>query len=159
MTVTALSSAGLSQYFSSSSNLAESQKAFQSLQSSLAAGNLNAARDAYKTYNQLNQLATVNGSSSSAQLAADMSVLGSALIAGNLAKARVAFAAVQSDLKTTPSQAMENASAAAARTVQWVNELLSLSFDGCGSSKSFNTLNLTPNMRNLGNSARANLYA
>jgi hypothetical protein len=62
-----------------------------------------------------------------------MTALGSALSSGNLSTARSAFATVQSDLKTTPSQAITNAESAAAQTVQWIDDLLSL-FNHTGST-------------------------
>lgn len=130
MTVAALSTAGFSQYIAASSNVAGSQQAWQSLEQSLAQGNLTAAESAFNTYSKLNPAsASSTGSSSSAssQLSTDMAALGSALSSGNLSSAQSAFATVQSDLKTTPSQAVTNAESAAAQTVQWVDDLLSLS--------------------------------
>ena len=60
--------------------------------------------------------------------------LGSALGSGNLSTAQSAFATVQSDLKSTPSQAMANATAAVAQTMQWVDDLLNLSYASSSSS-------------------------
>jgi len=130
MSVAALSTAGFSQYIASSSNVGPSQQAWQSLQQSLAQGNLAQAQSAFNTYNQLNQsLVSTNGSSSSAttQMATDMKALGSAIGSGNLATAQSAFATVQTDLASTPSQSMTNATAAVAQSVQWVEDLLNLS--------------------------------
>jgi hypothetical protein len=131
MTVAALSSAGFSQYISATSNVSASQQAWQSLQQSLAEGNLTAAQSAFKTYNRLNPAPATTSSSTSStsdpsQLTTDMTGLGSALSSGNLSTARSAFATVQGDLKTTPSQAIANAESAAAQTVQWIDDLLSL---------------------------------
>ena len=134
MTVAALSTAGFSQYIAASSNVSEAQQAWQSLQQSLAQGNLSAAASAFKTYNQLNPAPASSGSSPS-QLTTDMTALGTAISSGNLSTAQSAFATVQSDLKTTPSQAITNAESAVAQTVQWVDDLLSLS-DSSNSSSS-----------------------
>jgi hypothetical protein len=131
MAVAALSTAGFSQYISASSNVSASQQAFQSLQQSLTSGNLTAAQAAFNTYNQLNQSSTTtSGNSSSAvtsQFSKDLAALGSAIGSGDLATSQSAFATMQSDLKSTPSQAVTNAEAAVTQTVQWVDDLLSLS--------------------------------
>lgn len=133
MSVAALSSAGFSQYISDSSNVSASQQAFQSLQQSLASGNLTAAQTAFNTYNQLNQPPTAasssssTGSSGSSQFSTDMTALGTAITSGNLATAQTAFATLQSGLKSTPAQAVINAESAVAQTVQWVDDLLNLS--------------------------------
>jgi hypothetical protein len=144
MTVPALSSAGLSQYVSASSNVSASQQAFQSLQQSLAAGNLTAAKTAFDTYQQLNQnftgttdaasTSSTTASAGSSQLTTDLASLGSAINDGNLKSAQSAFATVQGDLQSSPSQAMANAESAVAQTVQWVDDLLSLSTSNTESS-------------------------
>ena len=120
MTVAALSTAGFSQYIAASSNVSASQQAWQSLEQSLAQGNLTAAESAFKIYSQLNpaQTSSSGSSSSASQLTTDMATLGSALSSGNLSSAQTAFATVESDLKSTPSQAVANAESAAAQTVQ-----------------------------------------
>jgi len=129
MTVAALSTAGFSQHISASSNVSASQQAWQTLGQSLAQGNLMAAQSAFAAYSKLNPAQTSSGGSSSgaSQLSTDMAALGSALGSGNLSTAQSAFATVQSDLKSTPSQAVSNAETAVAQTVQWVDDLLSLS--------------------------------
>ena len=133
MSVAALSTAGFSQYISETSDVAASQQAFQSLQQSLASGNLTSAQKAFNTYNQLSKNAASASSSSSStastgsQLSTDMAALGSAIGSGNLSTAQAAFATVQSDLKSSPPQAITNAESAVAQTVQWVDDLLSLS--------------------------------
>jgi len=128
MTVAALSTAGFSQYIAASSNVSASQQAWQSLGQSLAQGNLSAAESAFKAYSQLNPApASSSSTSAPSQLTTDMTALGSALSSGNLSSAQSAYATVQNDLKTTPSQAVANAESAAAQTVQWVDDLLSLS--------------------------------
>jgi hypothetical protein len=130
MTVAALSIAGFSQYIAASSSVSGSQQAWQSLQQSLAQGNLSAAASAFKAYSQLNPAqasASGGGSSATSQRSTDMAALGSAIGSGNLSTAQSAFATVQSDLESTPSQAIANAESAAAQTVQWVDDLLSFS--------------------------------
>jgi hypothetical protein len=129
MSVAALSTAGFSQYISASSNVSASQQALQALGQSLASGNLAAAQTAFNTYNQLNQgsKAASSSSSSESRFAKDMAALGTAIGSGNLSTAQSAFATLQGDLKSTPSQAMSNAEGAVAQTVQWVDDLLSLS--------------------------------
>jgi len=130
MSVAALSKAGFSQYISASGNLSASQQAFKSLQQSLASGNLAAAQTAFNTYNPLDQSLTTSSSSSSsstssnAQLSKDMAALGTAIGSGDLNTAQSAFATVQGDLKSAPSQAVANAETAVAQTVQWVDDLL-----------------------------------
>jgi hypothetical protein len=128
MTVAALSTAGFSQYIAASSDVSGSQKAWQSLEQSLAQGNLSAAQNAFNAYIQLNPApASSSSTSAPSQLSTDMAALGSALSSGNLSSAQSAFATVQNDLKTTPSQAVANAESAAAQTVQWMEDLFSLS--------------------------------
>jgi len=135
MAVAALSTAGFSQYVSASSNVSASQQAFQSLQQSLAAGDLPAATSAFKAFQQLNQSAAAivagaassSTTSASSQLSSDMGALGNALGAGDLTTAQSAFATVQSDLKSSPPQAVTSAESAASQTVQWMDDLLNLS--------------------------------
>ncbi len=138
MTVAALSTAGFSQYIAASSNVSASQQAWQSLQQSLAQGNLSAAQSAFNAYSQLNP-AQASSSGTAHRLPRSSPptwpALGSALGSGNLSSAQSAFATVQNDLKSTPSQAVANAESAAAQTVQWVDDLLSLS-DSSNSSPS-----------------------
>jgi hypothetical protein len=126
MAIAALSTAGFNQYLlTSTSTVAKSQQALQTLTQSLASGNLTAAQSAFNTYQALNTASgSGSGSSSSSQSATDLTALGAALTAGNLTAAQSAFATVQSDLKNAPSQASANATAAVAQTVQWVDELL-----------------------------------
>jgi hypothetical protein len=143
MTVAALSTAGLSQYVSASTNVAASQQAFQALQQSLASGNLTAAQSAFNSYQAMSQsmIAAIASSSSSSptslgnsELSTDLAALGGAISSGNLKTAQSAFATVQNDLKSTPSQEMTNAESAVAQTVQWVDDLLSLSGPASSSS-------------------------
>src|ERR1035437_4386832 len=136
MAVAALSTAGFSQYISASSNVQKSQTAWQTLQQSLASGNMTAAQSAFNTYQQLNQYSTGSSSASGSQLSSDLTALGSALGSGNLATAQSAFATVQGDLKNTPSQAMATANAAVPQTVLWVDDLLSLGSSSGSSSAS-----------------------
>jgi hypothetical protein len=126
MAIGALTAGGLSQYVLASSNLTQTQQAWQTLQQSLAAGNLSAAQTAFSNYQQLTQnLTNISGSSSaSTQLTTDMTALGTALSAGSLSAAQSAFATVQADMKSAPSQSMANATAAMAQVEGWVNDLL-----------------------------------
>jgi ribosomal protein S20 len=131
MAIAALSTAGFSQYVAASSNVPASQQAWQSLQQSMASGNLSSAQTAFNTYNQLNQntSSAADGSttSPSSQLSTDMTALGSAISSGNLSTAQSAFTTVQNDLKSAPSQSVTNAETAVNQTVQWVDDLLNLS--------------------------------
>lgn len=137
MAVAALSTAGFSQYLALTSNVNASQQAWQSLQQSLAAGNLTAAQTAFNTYQQLNQ--NLTGSSASSQFAADMTALGKAISSGDTTSAQQAFATVQNDLKGAPSPAVQSAEAAVAQTVNEVDELL-----GFNSSSSSDTTTTDP---------------
>jgi len=68
-----------------------------------------------------------------------MTALGTAIGSGDLSTAQSAFATVQGDLKTTPSQAVTNAESAVAQTVQWVDDLLTIS-----GANSYSTTPLDP---------------
>jgi hypothetical protein len=143
MTIAALSTAGFSQYIAASSNVSASQQAFQSLEQSLASGNLGQAQTAFNAYQQLNQAATPTSSSGSSssttavsQFSTDLTALGTAIGSGNLATAQSAFTTLQGDLKSAPPQAVTNAESAVAQTVSWVDDLLNLS--------SNNTADATP---------------
>jgi hypothetical protein len=131
MSVAALSSAGFTQYIDAASNVSASQQALQSLQQSLAAGNLTAAQIAFNAYQQLNQAvsnATGNTSTSASgsQFTNDLNALGTAISSGNLSTAQSAFATFQSDLQASPAQSITNAVSAATQTVQWIDDLLNL---------------------------------
>jgi hypothetical protein len=138
MAIGALTAGGLSQYVLDSSNLTQTQQAWQTLQQSLAAGNLSAAQTAFNSYQQLTQnLTNISGSSAaSTQFTTDMTTLGTALSAGSLSAAQSAFATVQADMKNAPTQPMANATAAMAQVEDWVNDLLD-SADPSGSSAAF----------------------
>jgi hypothetical protein len=142
MAIGALSAGGLSQYVLDSSNLSQTQQAWQAVQQSLAGGNLSAAQTAFSNYQQLTQNLTKisGGSSTSTQLTTDMTALGTALSAGNLSAAQSAFATVQADLKSTPSQAMANATAAMVEG--WVNDLLDSASPSSSSTSSDPTASL-----------------
>jgi hypothetical protein len=126
MAIGALSAGGLSQYVLESSDLSQTQQAWQTLQQSLASGNLPAAQTAFNNYQQLNQNLTIisGGSSASTQLTTDMTALGTALSSGDLSSAQSAFATVQADMKSSPSQSMSNAMAAMTQAEGWVSGLL-----------------------------------
>jgi ribosomal protein S20 len=126
MAIAALSTAAFSQYVALTSNVGASQQAWQSLQQSVAAGNLTAAQTAFNTYQKLSQNTSGSGSTSSAnsRLSTDMTALGKAIGSGDVTTAQQALATVQSDLKNTPSQAIASAESAVAQTVSWVDDLL-----------------------------------
>jgi hypothetical protein len=143
MTIGSISAAGLSQYVLASSNSTQLRQTLQTLQNSLAAGDLNGAQSAFQTLQELNQnLATASGSSlsSSSQLSTDLTALGSALNSGKLSTAQSAFATVLSDLKKTPSPSQTNEINAASQSEQLVQELLSTLNV---SSSSFSTSDIT----------------
>jgi hypothetical protein len=126
MAIGALSVGGLSQYVLDSSDLTQTQQAWQTLQQSLTSGNLPAAQTAFSTYQQLNQnLTNISGSSSaSTQLTTDMTALGTAISSGDLSSAQSAFATAQADMNSSPSQSMSNAMAAMTQVEGWVGGLL-----------------------------------
>jgi hypothetical protein len=136
MSLVALSTTGFSQYLSASSGVSASQQDFQSLQQSLASGNLAAAQSAFNAYQQLNlpPTSTTGGSSTPTLFATNLASLGSAISSGNVAKAQSAFATLQTGLNASPSQSITNAETAVAQTVQWIDDLLSLSSQGSTSS-------------------------
>jgi hypothetical protein len=134
MAIAALSTAGFSQYLALTSNVGASQQAWQSLQQSLASGNLTTAQTAFNTYQQLNQ--NLTGSSASSQFATDMTALGQAIGSGDLTTAQQAFTTVQNDLKTEPSPAVQSAESAVAQTVNEVDDLLGLDNSASASTTS-----------------------
>jgi|CZLA01.1.fsa_nt_gi ribosomal protein S20 len=146
MTIGSISAASLSQYVLSSSNSNQLTQVMQTLQNSLASGDLNGAQSAFQSLQKLSQnLATASGSSltSSSQLSTDLTALGSALSAGDLSSAQSAFATIQSDLKSaaSPSQTLETN--VASQSQQLVQELLSsLGSSSSSSSTSDNTTSL-----------------
>ncbi|MGA7080814.1 MAG: hypothetical protein WBQ43_12115 [Terriglobales bacterium] len=142
MTVGSISAASLSQYVLSSSQSNPLQQAMESLQDSLASGDLNGAQAAFQTLQNLNQSlenASGNSASSYTQLSTDMTTLGSALSSGDLSTAQTAFSAVESDLKSSNSPSLTNEMNAASQSVQMVQQLLiPLNENGSSSSSSDN---------------------
>jgi hypothetical protein len=132
MAIAALSTAGFTQYLALTSNVGASEQAWQSLQQSLASGNLTTAQTAFNTYQQLNQNLTGSGS----PFATDMTALGKAIASGDLTSAQQAFTTVQNDLKTQPSPAVQSAENAVAQTVDEVDELLGVDNSGSTSTPS-----------------------
>jgi hypothetical protein len=127
MAVSSISAASLRQYVASSSNPSQLQQALQSLQKSLAVGDLTGAQSAFQTLQQVNQnLVTANGSASpgSSQISTDLTALGSALSSGDLSGAQSAFAAVQSDFKSAASPAQILEKSLALQSEQLVQGLL-----------------------------------
>ncbi len=127
MSISPISAASLGEYVLASSNAGPLKQALQTLQNSLAAGNLSGAQSAFQTLQNLYQnSATAGGSSlsSDTQLSTDLTALGSALSSGDLSTAQSAFATLQSDLKSSPTPAVTNEMNAATQSVQLVDELL-----------------------------------
>jgi len=142
MSISSISAASLSQDVLASSNSAQ-QEALQSLQQSLASGDVNGAQSAFRTLQALFQnSATTTGStlSSNSQLSSDLSALGSALNSGDVPSAQSAFATVLGDLKNSASAAQVNEATAALQSLQLVEGLLStLNTDTTSSSSTDNT--------------------
>ena len=160
MSISSISAAGLSQDVLASSNSGQ-QQALQSLQQSLASGNVNGAQSAFQTLQALFQnSATTTGStlSSNSQLSTDLSTLGSALSSGDLSSAQSAFATVLGDLKNSASAAQVNEATAASQSLQLVEGLLStLNADTTSSSSTDNTTALLESM--YGSSRSLNVLA
>lgn len=128
MSITPISAAGLGQYVLQASNSAPLKQALQSLQSSLASGDLSGSQSAFQTLQTLYQnSATAGGStlSSNSQLSTDLTALGTALTASDLPTAQSAFATLQNDLKTAPTPSQTNETTAAPQSLQLVQEILS----------------------------------
>jgi hypothetical protein len=128
MSIGPISAAGLSQDVLLSSNSTQLQLGLESLQNSLALGDLNGAQAAFTNLQKVNpSLATASGSSLSnySQLSTDMTALGSALSSGNLTTAQSALATVKKYLNNSNSPSLANETAGEAQSVQLVNELLS----------------------------------
>ncbi|MFY9947118.1 MAG: hypothetical protein WA261_21495 [Candidatus Sulfotelmatobacter sp.] len=160
MSISSISAAGLSQDVLAASNSSQ-QQALQSLQQSLASGDVNGAQSAFQTLQALFQnSATTTGStlSSNSQLSTDLSTLGSALSSGDLSSAQSAFATVLGDLKTSASAAQVNEATAASQSLQLVEGLLStLNAETTSSSGADNTTALLESV--YGNSSGLNVLA
>jgi hypothetical protein len=128
MTVNPISAASLGQYVLSTSNATQLQQTLQTLQNSLASGDLTGAQSVFQAVQTLYQNslnASGTSQSSTSQVSTDLAALGSALTSGDLTTAQSAFATVQADLKpsTSPSQITE--AIAASQSLALVDELLS----------------------------------
>ena len=160
MSISSISAAGLSQAVLASSNSTQ-QQALQSLQQSLASGDVNGAQSAFQTLQTLFQnSATTGGStlSSNSQLSTDLSTLGSALNSGDPLSAQSAFATVLGDLKTSASAAQVNEATAASQSLQLVEGLLStLNADTTSSSNTDNTTAILESV--YGSSSSLNVLA
>ncbi|MGA8201707.1 MAG: hypothetical protein WB814_16690 [Candidatus Sulfotelmatobacter sp.] len=160
MSISSISAAGLSQDVLAASNSSQ-QQALQSLQQSLASGDVNGAQSAFQTLQAIFQnSATTSGStlSSNSQLATDLSTLGSALSSGDLSSAQSAFATVLGDLKTSASAAQVNEATAASQSLQLVEGLLStLNAETTSSSSTDNTTALLESV--YGSSSGLNVLA
>jgi hypothetical protein len=127
MTVNSISADGLSQEVLTSSDSVE-QEALQSLQNSLALGDLTNAQSAFLNLQTILQdSATGNGTTadSNSQLTNDLTSLDNALQSGNLSNAQSAFTTLLSNLKGTASAAQINEATAASQSLQLVEDLLS----------------------------------
>ena len=142
MSITPISAAGLGQYVLQASNSAPLKQALQSLQNSLASGDLSGSQSAFQTLQTLYQnSATAGGStlSSSSQLSTDLTAIGTALTAGDLPTAESAFATLQNDLKTAPTPTLTNEANAATQSIQLVQQILSTLNSSSASSTSDST--------------------
>ncbi len=144
MSSSSISAAGLAQDVLSASNPTQ-QQALQTLQNSLASGNLTGAQSAFqRLLTALQNSGTSAGSSlsSNSQLSTDMSTLGSALSSGDLSTAQSAFATVLGDLKNSASAAQLNEATAASQSLQLVEGLLATLNSDAASSASSDTISV-----------------
>jgi hypothetical protein len=152
--ISAISAGSLGQNVFASSSSNQLRQTLQTLQNTLASGNLTGAQSAFQTLQTLfhnSATATGNALSNSSQLSTDMVTLSTALSAGDVSGAQSAFATVLGDLKTTSLPSQVNEATAASQSVQLVQGLLSsLDSNGPGSSASGNS--------NLTNSVLQSLY-
>jgi hypothetical protein len=117
-----------------SSNQTNLQQTVQTLQSSLASGNLNTAQAAFQTLQKLFSSTTVSGSGlSNPNLVTDLAALGSALSTSDLFTARSAFNTLLSDMKDSQM----NAAFAAAQSITLAEELMSTVNPSDNSSTNF----------------------
>ena len=161
MTVSSISAAGLSQYVLSTSSSTQLQQALQTLQNSLASGDVSGAQTAFQAVQTLYQKSvTASGSSQSSgsQVSTDLAALGSALSSGDLSTAQSAFATVQTDLKTSASPSQITEANAASQSVALVDELLgTLNPSSASSSLSDTTNSLLQSV--YGNQSGLSVYA
>lgn len=139
MAIGGISAAGLGQYVLATGNSNQQQQLLQTLQNSLASGDLSVANSAFQSLQQVVQnSATASGSTltSNSQVSNDLATLGSAISAGDLTGAQSAFATIQSDLKANATPSQTNESSAASQSVQLVAELLSTVSPSSNSSSS-----------------------
>jgi hypothetical protein len=154
MSISSISAAGLSQNVLAAGNSVQ-QKALQSLQQSLASGDVNGAQSAFQTLQSaIQNSATTTGNtlSNDSQLSTDLSTLGSALNSGDLSSAQSAFATVLGDLKTSASAAQVNEATTASQSLQLVEGLLStLNADTASSNSTHNTTAILESVYGSGN--------
>ena len=123
-----ISAAGLAQSVLQSSGANQLQQTLQTLQNSLASGNLATAQSAFQTLQSLVQnsaASTGSSASGTSQLSTDLTALGSALSSNDVSNSQSAFASVLNDLKTTALPAQVNEATAASQAVQSIEDLLS----------------------------------
>jgi hypothetical protein len=92
---------------------------------SLTNGDLKTAQSLFTSYEKM-----ISGSSSlkaGSQFATDLATLSTALSKGDLSGAQAAYQTVSSDLTNNPAIQVANTEAATQQSVQWIEDLLSLS--------------------------------
>lgn len=159
MAIGSISAASLAQNVLTSSNITQTQQAWQQVQTSLAAGDLSGAKTAFATVQQLNQnLSNAGGAAPSTQLSTDMTALGSALTSGDLSTAQSAMATVQNDLKNAPSPALSSALQSASQSEQLVDGFLSTMSSSSSSAGSDDAMNAALESA-YGTGSALNVYA
>jgi hypothetical protein len=124
MSITGLSAAGLSSVIQLTAESGASANTWKALGQSLAKSDLKTAQTLYSSYERM--IARSSSLSSGTQFAKELASLGSALTKGDLATAKTAYATVSDELKNNPALTMANTQAATERTIQWLDDLLSL---------------------------------
>jgi hypothetical protein len=127
MSIGSISASDLSQAVLFSSGASKEEQTLQSLETSLATGNLDAASNLFQNLQNLFQNAGSTGgdnAGSGTQLSTDLNAVGAGLSSGDLTTAQSALATVQNDLKTSPSPTQTSEINAAIQSEQLVQELL-----------------------------------
>ena len=132
MSISGISTAGLSSYITLSANSGSSSNTWNALGRSLSTGDLKTAQSLFTGYEKM-----ISGSSalsSGSQFATDLETLHTALTKGDLATAKSAYQTVSTDLKNNPVLTMANTQAATEQAIQWIDDLLSLGHSNSSSS-------------------------
>jgi hypothetical protein len=159
MSIGSISAADFSQAVLSSRGASPVEQTLQSLETSLATGNLEAASNIFQNLQNLFQNAAGAGGDNAAngtQLSTDLNALGAALSSGDLATAQSTFATVQNDLNTSPSPTQTNEINAATQSEQLVQERLE-PLNSPASSSPDNTSSLLNQV--YGGSSGLNMFA